>query len=28
MVAFPLNPHGRLLQGSLIDMDGGQTKTI
>jgi 3-oxoacyl-[acyl-carrier protein] reductase len=28
MVAFILSPHGRLLQGSLIDMDGGQTKTI
>jgi NAD(P)-dependent dehydrogenase (short-subunit alcohol dehydrogenase family) len=28
MVAFVLSPHGRLLQGSLIDMDGGQTKTL
>ena len=28
MVAFVLSPHGRLLQGSLIDMDGGSTKTI
>ncbi len=28
MVSFILSPHGRLLQGSLIDMDGGQTKTI
>ena len=28
MVAFILSSHGRLLQGSLIDMDGGQTKTI
>jgi 3-oxoacyl-[acyl-carrier protein] reductase len=28
MVAFVISPHGRLLQGSLIDMDGGQTKTI
>jgi 3-oxoacyl-[acyl-carrier protein] reductase len=28
MVAFVLTPHGRLLQGSLIDMDGGSTKTI
>ncbi len=28
MVAFILSPAGRLLQGSLIDMDGGQTKTL
>jgi NAD(P)-dependent dehydrogenase (short-subunit alcohol dehydrogenase family) len=28
LVAFILSPHGRLLQGSLIDADGGQTKTI
>lgn len=28
LVAFLLSPHGRLLQGSLIDADGGQTKTI
>jgi len=28
MVAFILSDHGRLLQGSLIDMDGGLTKTI
>jgi len=28
MVAFVLTPAGRLLQGSLIDMDGGSTKTI
>jgi NAD(P)-dependent dehydrogenase (short-subunit alcohol dehydrogenase family) len=28
MVAFVLSSHGRLLQGSLIDMDGGSTKTI
>lgn len=28
LVAFVLSPHGRLLQGSLIDADGGQTKTI
>jgi NAD(P)-dependent dehydrogenase (short-subunit alcohol dehydrogenase family) len=28
MVSFILGPHGRYLQGSLIDMDGGQTKTI
>jgi hypothetical protein len=27
-VAFILSDHGRLLQGSLIDMDGGLTKTI
>jgi NAD(P)-dependent dehydrogenase (short-subunit alcohol dehydrogenase family) len=28
LVSFILSPHGRLLQGSLIDADGGQTKTI
>jgi NAD(P)-dependent dehydrogenase (short-subunit alcohol dehydrogenase family) len=28
LVAFILSPHGRLLQGSLIDADGGQTKTL
>lgn len=28
LVAFILSPAGRLMQGSLIDMDGGQTKTI
>ncbi len=28
LVSFIVNPGGRLLQGSLIDMDGGQTKTI
>jgi 3-oxoacyl-[acyl-carrier protein] reductase len=28
LVAFILSPHGRLLQGSLIDADGGVTKTI
>jgi NAD(P)-dependent dehydrogenase (short-subunit alcohol dehydrogenase family) len=28
MVAFVISPHGRLLQGSIIDMDGGQTKTL
>lgn len=28
LVAFILSPAGRLLQGSLIDADGGQTKTI
>ena len=28
LVAFILSPPGRLLQGSLIDADGGQTKTI
>ena len=28
LVAFVLSPHGRLLQGALIDADGGQTKTI
>jgi 3-oxoacyl-[acyl-carrier protein] reductase len=28
MVSFILSPPGRLLQGSLIDMDGGSTKTI
>jgi 3-oxoacyl-[acyl-carrier protein] reductase len=28
LVAFLLTPSGRLLQGSLIDADGGQTKTI
>src|SRR5688572_4034805 len=28
MVAFVVGPEGRFLQGSLIDMDGGATKTI
>lgn len=28
LVAFILSPHGRLLQGALIDADGGMTKTI
>jgi NAD(P)-dependent dehydrogenase (short-subunit alcohol dehydrogenase family) len=28
LVAFVASPAGRLLQGSLIDMDGGQTKTL
>ncbi len=28
LVSFVVSPEGRLLQGSLIDMDGGQTKTI
>jgi 3-oxoacyl-[acyl-carrier protein] reductase len=28
LVAFILSPHGRLLQGALIDADGGLTKTI
>lgn len=28
LVSFILSPHGRYMQGSLIDIDGGQTKTI
>lgn len=28
MVWFLLSPHGRYMQGSLVDMDGGSTKTI
>lgn len=28
LVAFITGPEGRFLQGSLIDMDGGQTKTL
>lgn len=28
LAAFVLSPHGSLLQGSLIDIDGGQTKTV
>lgn len=28
LAAFVVSPAGRLLQGSLIDVDGGQTKTI
>ena len=28
LVAYLAGPHGRFLQGSLIDIDGGQTKTI
>jgi len=28
LVAFVLSEHGRLLQGSMIDADGGGTKTL
>jgi 3-oxoacyl-[acyl-carrier protein] reductase len=28
LATFVLGPEGRFLQGSLIDMDGGATKTI
>jgi 3-oxoacyl-[acyl-carrier protein] reductase len=28
LVAFVVSPEGRFLQGALIDMDGGSTKTI
>ncbi len=28
LVTFVVSPKGRWLQGSLIDIDGGQTKTI
>ena len=28
LVAFIVSPQGRWLQGSLIDLDGGQTKTM
>ena len=28
LVAFVVGPEGRLLQGALIDMDAGATKTI
>ena len=28
LVEYVLSPAGRLLQGSLIDIDGGQTKSI
>jgi 3-oxoacyl-[acyl-carrier protein] reductase len=28
LVSFILSKHGRYMQGSLVDMDGGQTKTI
>ncbi|MDP9172001.1 MAG: SDR family oxidoreductase, partial [Acidobacteriota bacterium] len=28
LVSYILSPHGRLLHGSLIDADGGLTKTI
>jgi NAD(P)-dependent dehydrogenase (short-subunit alcohol dehydrogenase family) len=28
LVTFVVSPEGRLLHGSLIDIDGGQTKTI
>jgi NAD(P)-dependent dehydrogenase (short-subunit alcohol dehydrogenase family) len=28
LAAYILSPQGRLLQGSLIDLDGGQTKTV
>ena len=28
LVAFLLSPHGRLLQGAMIDADGGGTKTL
>jgi NAD(P)-dependent dehydrogenase (short-subunit alcohol dehydrogenase family) len=28
LVAFVIGPEGRFLHGSLIDMDGGSTKTV
>jgi NAD(P)-dependent dehydrogenase (short-subunit alcohol dehydrogenase family) len=28
LAAFILSPEGRLLQGALVDLDGGQTKTV
>ena len=28
LVAFVLSPHGRYIHGSLIDADGGSTKTV
>ncbi len=28
LVSFILSPHGRYMQGSLVDFDGGSTKTI
>jgi NAD(P)-dependent dehydrogenase (short-subunit alcohol dehydrogenase family) len=28
LAAFIVSPHSRYLQGSLIDLDGGQTKTV
>jgi 3-oxoacyl-[acyl-carrier protein] reductase len=28
LAAFILSPQSRLLQGALIDLDGGQTKTV
>jgi len=28
LVAFLLSPHGRLIQGAMIDSDGGSTKTL
>lgn len=28
LAAFVVSPHGRFLQGALIDMDGGHTKTV
>ena len=28
LVAFVASPQGRFLQGSIIDMDGGATKTL
>jgi 3-oxoacyl-[acyl-carrier protein] reductase len=28
LVAFILSPEGRYMHGSLIDMDGGATKTL
>jgi 3-oxoacyl-[acyl-carrier protein] reductase len=28
LVAFIAGPEGRFLQGSMIDMDGGATKTL
>ena len=28
LAAFIVSPPGRFLQGALIDMDGGQTKTV
>ncbi len=28
LAAFMLSPHSRYMQGAMIDIDGGQTKTI
>jgi 3-oxoacyl-[acyl-carrier protein] reductase len=28
LAAFLLSPHSRYMQGAMVDIDGGQTKTL